>query len=186
MAAEVYDMASESYDPASAVGTNYVRCKEDLEYEELSTLEGLLSLFEHDKALDIEIANLKEDCLFNTIRKLEDKVTTLENSLERHTDTIESLTNENNDLKSQINSDAVSGSIFSNALMLMAYINPADIPDHQLIDMIAASKDNPSTLLQYIPEDVEIGWGVKTILNQKAVTINHGLMSKDAADKEDA
>ena len=40
---------------------NYVLSKEDMDYDDLCTLESLLSYFKHDKALDMEIAALKKE-----------------------------------------------------------------------------------------------------------------------------
>lgn len=168
------DTAPEVIDPCMAAGhdvicnANYVARKEDLEYEELSTLEGLLSLFEHDKALDIEIANLKEDCLFNTINELEDELKAAKNS--------------------------------ETAMMLLSYINPADIPDKDWNHIMKEAAMNPSILLQYVPEDAELSWPVYNTMHGMGCVnqyVSHGFKNdipiedalktiKDAADKEDA
>ena len=56
---------------------NVVLCKEDMDYEDLCTLESLLSYFEHDISLDMEIANLKEDCLNHIIADLKERASEL-------------------------------------------------------------------------------------------------------------
>ena len=51
-----------------------VETKEDLEYDDLCTLEALLSYFNHDAALDMEIAKLKERWLLKEIDTLESRL----------------------------------------------------------------------------------------------------------------
>ena len=64
---------AEDVDLSYQVGS-YVESKEDLEYDDLCTLEYLLSYFEHDVSLDKEIANLKEQCLLKEIKQLKNTI----------------------------------------------------------------------------------------------------------------
>lgn len=141
-------------------GTNYVSRKEDMEYDDLCTLESLLSYFKHDASLDKEIANLKEESLLTTIKYL------------------------NKDLKEV--------SRCRDAMMVMTFINPADIPEDKWSHIIKSGMSNPTLLLNFVDEDVELEWPIpKTIdminesMDSYVTTINHGLRSKGTAGKED-
>lgn len=136
------------------IETNYVARKEDMTYEELCTLEGMIALFNHDESLDKEIANLKEDCLLNTINELEVKLS-YHNMDEMH-----------NTTKSE------------EALMLMTYIHPEDIPKDDRERIIKSAMETPSILLTYIDEDVELLWPVRNTLHGTGCVgqlISHGL-----------
>lgn len=140
---------------------NYVSCKEDMDYDDLCTLESMIALFDHDKALDNQITNLKEKYLLKTINELKKEASVLNNTVKNIKD----------------------------ALMLMLYINPEEITeiddcrnlsimaDHFIESLI----DEPSILLKYIDEDVHISWPVR----KGDEYINNGLRTKDAADNED-
>lgn len=161
-AGRMYEAGINPDDLPCDVGTNYVSRKEDMTYEELCTLEGMIALFNHDKSLDEEIANLKEDCLLNTINELEAKLS------------YHDMDEMHNATKSK------------DALMLMAYIHPEDIPKDNREHIIEAAMEMPSILLNYIDEDVELSWPVRKIVDDYPVMVSHGLRTKDAADKEDA
>lgn len=65
-----------NYTPIRLRGYDYsipsmIESKHELEYDDLCTLEALLSYFKHDKELDIEIANLKEQSLLKEIDRME-------------------------------------------------------------------------------------------------------------------
>ena len=152
-------------DLPNAAGTTYVERKEDMTYEELCTLEGMIALFNHDTSLDKEIANLKEEALLKTIHDLESKYNTLE------AEYTSMLFNTDNKKASERMMDA---------LMLMSHIKPEDIPAG--VEFIERVADDPSILLNYIPEDESITWPVSVVNNGKAVRINHGLNT----DMEDA
>ena len=135
MAAEVFNdghvgpaVMPEDVEASCDTGCNYVTCKEDMTYEELCTLEGMIALFNHDAALDKEIANLKEECLLKEIRTLKN--------------TINYMYRDNG----------------IDALILMSYINPADIPDSEREEIINDAIERPSILLTLVPEDVKEGW----------------------------
>ena len=81
MAAKVFNpvgsvVMDEDVELSCEIGT-CIETKEDLEYDDLCTLEGLLSYFKHDTALDEEIAYLKEQCLLNNITQLEEVIAKL-------------------------------------------------------------------------------------------------------------
>lgn len=65
-----------NYTPIRLRGYDYnipsmIESKHELEYDDLCTLEALLSYFKHDKELDMEIANLKEQSLLKEIDRIE-------------------------------------------------------------------------------------------------------------------
>ena len=97
-------------------GTNYVSRKEDMSYEELCTLEGMIALFNHDESLDKEIANLKEDCLLKTIHDLE----------ERAADVLTLMFYVKSDNVPEEEVAALLHNAMSNPLSLVAYIDEAD------------------------------------------------------------
>ena len=134
MAAKVFNpvgsvVMDEDVELSCDTGCNYVTCKEDMSYEELCTLEGMIALFNHDVALDKEIANLKEECLLKEISTLKNTINT-PNYRDNGID----------------------------ALILMSYINPADIPDSEREEIINDAIERPSILLTLVPEDVKKGW----------------------------
>ena len=53
---------------------NCIRCKEDLDYDDLSTLEALISLFDVPAKILLEIAALKEEALLSQCRTLQDEI----------------------------------------------------------------------------------------------------------------
>lgn len=162
-AGRMYESVMNPDDLPHDIETTYVSRKEDMTYEELCTLEGMIALFNHDKSLDDEIANLKEDTLLTTIKHLE------------------------HDLKE--------ANRCKDAMMILTYINPADIPYGKWNSILESAMLKPDLLLNYVDEDVELSWPIpksidminESIMNGNYITtINHGLRTKDAADKEDA
>ena len=115
-------------------GTNYVARKEDMTYEELCTLEGMIALFNHDESLDKEISNLKEECLLNTINELESKYNSLESE---HT---QLLFNEHR-------SERV-----MDALTLMFYVKSEKVPADKVDELLNEAIKNPMALLEHIDE----------------------------------
>ena len=68
-----------NYAPLRLRGYDYnlpsmIESKHELEYEDLCTLEALLSYFKHDTELDMEIANLKEQSLLKEIDRMESQL----------------------------------------------------------------------------------------------------------------
>lgn len=145
-------------------GTDYVARKEDMTYEELCTLEGMVALFNHDESLDMEIANLKEKCLLKTIHDLESKFKAIEDEY------TSMLFNNDNKKASERMMDA---------LMLMTYIDTDDIPKAESIDIIKAAAKKPSILLNFIYDDVIVAWPVsKRTDDGKYVEISNGLKTE--------
>ncbi len=193
MAAEVFNddhvgpvVMPEDVDPSCDTGCNYVTCKEDMSYEELCTLEGMIALFKHDESLDKEIANLKEDCLNNTIIKLEAKVDGLNAAIKDKERIITTLELERNEYLQKVKDEGIPITDCSNALMLMAHVEPADIPDNVMMAMINAAMKDPSILLNYISEDVKLSWPVSKPTDDGIYEeVHHGLKVNDD-EMEDA
>lgn len=135
----------------------YVTCKEDMSYEELCTLEGMIDLFNHDKSLDDEIANLKEQSLLNTIEELEVGMQLKDNEIKAARETVSNC---------------------RDALMLMTYIDIDDIPKDIREDIIEAAAKRPSILLYFIDEDVIVSHPVPKLTDDgRYVKVDHGLKS---------
>lgn len=162
-AGRMYESVMNPDDLPHDIETTYVARKEDMTYEELCTLEGMIALFNHDESLDKEIANLKEDCLLNIINELEAKL-------------------------SYYNMDEMHNATkFKEALMLMTYIHPEDIPEDDRERIINAAIETPSILLTYIDKDVELLWPVRNATHGTGYAgqlISHGL--KNDMSIEDA
>ena len=153
-AGRMYEVGMNTDDLPHDIETTYVARKEDMSYEELCTLEGMVALFNHDASLDMEIANLKEDCLLNIINDLEAKLS-YHNMDEMHNATK-----------------------YKEALMLMTYIHPEDIPEDDRERIINAAIETPSILLTYIDKDVKLLWPVRNTIHGTGCAgqlISHGL-----------
>lgn len=122
----------------------YVANKDGLDYDDLCTLESLLSYFKHDVSLDIEIAALKEEALLSQCNDLKAEIDFM-----KADDVPCSMKN--------CNADEDFYNAVSDALMLMSYINPADLPedDHKRNKIISDAMIRPHTLLTYVPEDIK-------------------------------
>ena len=68
------------------------------------------------------------------------------------------------------------------ALMLMALVEPADIPSDT--DFLKAVMEAPYILLKYIDEDVKLSWPVCNIIDGQAIYVEYGLRTK-CVDMED-
>ena len=142
MAAEVFNddhvgpaVMPEDVEASCDNGCNYVTCKEDLEYEELCTLEGMIALFNHDATLDKEITNLKEDCLLKTIHDLE----------ERTSDVLTLMFYVKSEKVPADKVDALLKEAIKNPMSLLEYIDEADKSKYDI------------NMLRYV-EDVEGEW----------------------------
>lgn len=119
----------------------YVVSKDGLDYDDLCTLESLLSYFKHDATLDKEIAALKEKVLLSQCKELKAEIDFMKAG-----DVPCSMKN--------CNADEDYMAAVSDALMLMSYINPADLPEEEREKIISDAIYDPSTLLKYVPEDI--------------------------------
>ena len=151
----------------------YVESSDDLDYDDLCTLESLLSYFKHDESLDMEIAALKEKALLSKCKELKDKIDFMKaddvscsmkgcNAADKYTD------------KGKC----------ADALMLMSYINHTDMPADNISyykHIINAAMERPSILLNYIAEDVQLTWPIRRIVDGQAVMVSHGIRTKETA-----
>lgn len=152
-------------------GMSCVESKDELDYDDLCTLESLLSYLNHEVSLDMEIAMLKEKALLSQCKELKAEIDFM-----KADDVSCSLKgcNAANDYKHK----------YADALMLMSYINPEYIPKDRWNHIMLAAADKPSILLNYIDEDTHLSWQVRKTVNGNEVMVDHGLRTKDE-DMED-